>query len=157
MLARTRKIIAKSEVPIGDELSTAKELSTLFIQLGKYSQTEELLDNLILEYEALFGNTSLRLIDPLVNKGKIMLAKGDYTEADRIARRANELAVKIEPAQRRLAAHAKRGGIHDQIYLRHGIRAVIPRQHAHLRQARTDVRRSDIRLQRRAATGLAAL
>lgn len=95
VLARTRKIIAKSEVPIGDELSTAKELSTLFIQLGKYSQTEQLLDNLILEYEALFGNTSLRLIDPLVNKGKIMLAKGDYTEADRIARRANELAVKI--------------------------------------------------------------
>ncbi|MGC1244345.1 MAG: CHAT domain-containing tetratricopeptide repeat protein [Chryseosolibacter sp.] len=95
MLARTHKIIAKSEVPMGDELSTARELSTLFIQLGKYAQTENLLDNLILEYEELFGSASLRLIDPLVNKGRIMLAKGDYTAADRIARRANELAIKI--------------------------------------------------------------
>ncbi|MEX1239441.1 MAG: CHAT domain-containing tetratricopeptide repeat protein, partial [Cyclobacteriaceae bacterium] len=94
-LARTRKIISKSDVPIGDEMSTAKELSTLFIQLGKYSDTEKLLDNLILDYEELFGNTTLRLIDPLVDKGRILLAKGDYTEADRIARRANELAVKI--------------------------------------------------------------
>lgn len=94
-LARTRKIIAKSDVPIGDELSTAKELSTLFIQLGKYSETEKLLDNLILEYQELFGNNTLRLIEPLVDKGRILLAKGDYTEADRIGRRANELAVKI--------------------------------------------------------------
>ena len=94
-LSRTRKMIAKSSVPIGDELSTAKELSTLLIQLGKYAETDKLLDNLIEEYEALFGKTSLQLIDPLVDKGRILLAKGDYTEADRIARRANELAAKI--------------------------------------------------------------
>jgi len=94
-LARTRKIIAKSDVPIGDELSTAKELSTLLVQLGKYSETDKLLNNLITEYEALFGANSLRLIEPLVEKGKILLAKGDYTEADRIARRANSIAVKI--------------------------------------------------------------
>lgn len=94
-LARTRKIIAKAAVPIGDELSTAKELSTLFIQLGKYAQTDKLLDHLMDEYEALFGENSLRLIDPMVDKGRILLAKGDYTEADRIARRANTLAVQI--------------------------------------------------------------
>jgi len=91
---RTRQIIKKSDVPVGDELSTAKELSTLFIQLGKYSETDKLLANLIEEYEALYGNNSLQLIDPLINKGRILLAKGDYTEADRIARRANEIAVK---------------------------------------------------------------
>jgi len=73
-LARTRKIISRSEVPIGDEMSTAKELSSLFIQLGKYSETEKLLDNLIREYEELFGNTTLRLIEPLVDKGRILLA-----------------------------------------------------------------------------------
>jgi CHAT domain-containing protein len=94
-LGRTRKLIAKSEVPIGDELSTAKELSTLFIQLGKYSETEKLLNNLIEEYEELFGKNSLRLIDPLVDKGRILLAKGDYTEGDRVARRANQIAVGI--------------------------------------------------------------
>lgn len=94
-LARTRKIISKSDVPIGDELSTARELSALFIQLGKYSETDKLLDNLILEYQQLFGNNTLRLIDPLVDKGRILLAKGEYTEAERVARRANELALKI--------------------------------------------------------------
>lgn len=93
-LARTRKMISRSQVPI-DELSTAKELSTLFIQLGKYSETDKLLNNLLQEYESLFGANSLRLIDPLVNKGRILLAKGDYTEADRVARRANQLAVNI--------------------------------------------------------------
>ncbi|MEX2232769.1 MAG: CHAT domain-containing tetratricopeptide repeat protein [Cyclobacteriaceae bacterium] len=93
-LGRSRKMISKSEVPI-DELSTARELSTLFIQLGKYSETDKLLNNLITEYEELFGKNTLRLIDPLVDKGRILLAKGDYTEADRIARRANEIAIGI--------------------------------------------------------------
>lgn len=94
-LVRTKKLISKSSVPIGDELTTARELSRLYILLGNYGATEEMLDNLISEYESLFGKNSLHLIDPLVNKGRILLAKGDYTEADRIARRANELAVQI--------------------------------------------------------------
>ncbi len=94
-LERTRKIISKSDAAIGDELSTAKEMSSLYIQLGKYSQTENLLDNLIAEDEELFGKNSLRLIEPLVDKGRILLAKGDYSQADATARRANELALKI--------------------------------------------------------------
>lgn len=93
-LRSTRKMIAKSSVPI-DEMSTAKELSSLFIQLGRYTETEKLLTALLDEYQALYGTNSIRLIEPLVNKGRILLAKGDYTEADRIARRANDLAVKI--------------------------------------------------------------
>jgi CHAT domain-containing protein len=47
-----------------------------------------------MEYERLFGGNSLRLIEPLVNKGRIALAKGDYTEAEKIALRANQLAIK---------------------------------------------------------------
>ncbi|MEO5600432.1 MAG: CHAT domain-containing tetratricopeptide repeat protein [Cyclobacteriaceae bacterium] len=94
-LDRTRRLIAKSESLVRDDLSTARELSTLYIQLGKYSETDNLLTNLLGEYEKLFGVSSLRLIDPLVDKGKTLLASGDYTEADRVARRANELAVNI--------------------------------------------------------------
>jgi CHAT domain-containing protein len=93
-LDRSRKLIIKADFPIGNELSTAEELSSLYIQLGKYSETERLLNRLIPEYEKLFGNGSLRLIDPLVNRGRILLAKGDYTEAERTAQRANQLAVK---------------------------------------------------------------
>lgn len=92
-LEETKRLISKSDIPIGDELSTAKELSSLFIQLGRYSSTDKLLTTLIQENETLFGPNSLRLIEPLVNKGRILLAKGDYTEAEKTALRANQIAV----------------------------------------------------------------
>lgn len=90
----SRKLIRKADVPIGDELSTAAELSALFIQLGRYSDTDRLLTTLITENEKLFGASSIRLIEPLVNRGKIQLAKGDYTEAEKTAQRANQISVK---------------------------------------------------------------
>ncbi|NOT74167.1 MAG: CHAT domain-containing protein [Cyclobacteriaceae bacterium] len=95
-LERSSKIISKAEGPLGiDELTTAQDLSSLFIQLGRYSETSEILDNLIKEYEKLYGPQSLRLIEPLVNKGKLLLAQGDYTTADKIALRANQIATTI--------------------------------------------------------------
>lgn len=93
-LDRTVKMISKADVTFGNELATAEELSSLFIQLGKYSQTNAILTKLIAEYEKLYGGSSLRLIEPLTNKGKILLLKGDYTEAERTALRANAIAVK---------------------------------------------------------------
>lgn len=93
-LDRTVKLISKSDVKFGNELTTAEELSSLFIQLGKYAQTDAILTKLIAEYQKLYGPTSIRLIEPLTNKGKILLLKGDYTETERVALRANEIAVK---------------------------------------------------------------
>jgi CHAT domain-containing protein len=93
-LDRTKKLISKSKINAGSELSTAKELSSLFIQLGRYSETDILLTKLIEDSEKIYGRNSLQLIEPLVDKGKILLAKGDYTEAERIAQRANQIAVK---------------------------------------------------------------
>jgi CHAT domain-containing protein len=78
----------------GSELTTAEELTSLYILLGKYSQANKLLNTQIPEYEKIYGRTSLRLIEPLVNEGRIALAKGDYTEAERIGLRANQIAVK---------------------------------------------------------------
>lgn len=78
----------------GGELSTAEELTSLYILLGKYSSANKLLDSQIPEYERIYGRNSLRLIEPLVNEGRISLAKGDYTESERIASRANQIAVK---------------------------------------------------------------
>jgi tetratricopeptide (TPR) repeat protein len=66
----------------------------LFIQLGRYSEATRLLNTQIPEYEKLYGLNSLRLIEPLVNRGRVLLAKGDYTEAERTASRANLIAVK---------------------------------------------------------------
>ena len=95
-LDRSARIIAKAENLVGvDELSTAKELSSLKIQLGRYSETEDQLSKLIDDYEKLYGASSLRLIEPLVNEGRLTLAQGDYTAADKIAARANQIALSI--------------------------------------------------------------
>jgi CHAT domain-containing protein len=93
-LKETNSLIRKADVPMGDELSTLKELSSLFIQLGRYSVIEKL-DQLIIQYEKLFGPNSLRLIDPLVDKGRILLARGEYTEAEKIALRSHQIAMNI--------------------------------------------------------------
>lgn len=111
-LDRTAKIIRKADSGLNiDDMSTALELSSLLIQLGRYSDTEPILDGLILEYDRLYGNQSLRLIEPLVNKGNLLLAKGDYTEADKVANRVYQIAkpiygdksTKTAPTQRLLS------------------------------------------------------
>jgi CHAT domain-containing protein len=95
-LNRSSKLIGKTDkISSADELTTAKELSSLYIQLGRYSSTQELLNKLISEYEKLFGTNSVRLVEPLINLGKLTLAKGDYTEAAKIADRANKIAVSV--------------------------------------------------------------
>lgn len=95
-LDRSAKIISKADAALGlDELNSAKELAGLYIQLGRYSATEEILTKTIIEYETLYGKESLRLIEPLVNLGKLTLAKGDYAEADKIAERAYNIAVSV--------------------------------------------------------------
>jgi CHAT domain-containing protein len=93
-LDRSRKLISKADVAIGSDISTAEELTSLFIQLGRYSDADRLLNNQIPDYEAMYGKNSIRLIEPLVNKGRILLAKGEYTEAEKIATTANQMAVK---------------------------------------------------------------
>jgi CHAT domain-containing protein len=93
-LERAAKIISKADRMI-DEASNALELSSLFIQLGRYSDTEELLNKLIKEYEKTYGANSSHLVEPLVNLGRLSLAKGDYTEADKIATRAKQIALSV--------------------------------------------------------------
>jgi CHAT domain-containing protein len=95
-LAQTSRMIAKSDNNVGiDELATAKELTSLLILLGNYNRAEKLLNKLIPEYEKLYGANSLRLVEPLVNKGRLILAKGDYTEADKVAHRAYQIALNV--------------------------------------------------------------
>ncbi len=94
-LNRSARMISKSDEVGLDDLSTAKELSSLFILLGRYSTTEKLLNELISEYEKLYGANSIRLIDPLVNMGRLTLAEGDYTDAEKIATRVNKVALNV--------------------------------------------------------------
>jgi CHAT domain-containing protein len=110
-LDRSAKLISKADVVLGSDVGSAGELSALLIQLGRFSDADELLNRQIPEYEKLYGKQSLRLIEPLVNRGRIFLAKGDYTEAERTALRSNaialktygELSTKTAPTQKLLA------------------------------------------------------
>lgn len=95
-LDRASKIISRADKGIGiDEATIARELSSLFILLGRYSDTEELLTKLIKDYEKTYGPNSSRLIEPLVNLGRLSLAKGDYTEAEKITSRARQIALAV--------------------------------------------------------------
>jgi CHAT domain-containing protein len=94
-LSQSRKMVSKADVVLGSDVSGAEELAALFIQLGRFSAAEDILEKQIPEYEKLYGLESLKLIEPLVNRGRISLAKGDYTEAERTALRANRIALKV--------------------------------------------------------------
>ncbi|MDX1627214.1 MAG: CHAT domain-containing protein [Fulvivirga sp.] len=78
-----------------NELEAAEELSKLYITLGRYSETEEMLAVLINTYESRYGSNSRRLIEPLINRGKLELIRGEYTDAEKTAQRARDIATKI--------------------------------------------------------------
>jgi len=95
-LARSRKIIKRADDWVGiGNISTATELSNLYLLLGRYSQAGKILPNLVLEYKALYGPKSLHVMEPLINLGKLNLAKGEYSEAEKIGLEAHEIAMSV--------------------------------------------------------------
>lgn len=92
-LERSKKIISRAKRAVANEFSAAEELSGLLIQLGRYTDAGKLLGQVFDEYQRLYGNESIRLIQPLVERGQLLLARGDYTEAQRVALRASQIAV----------------------------------------------------------------
>ncbi|MTI22990.1 CHAT domain-containing protein [Fulvivirga sp. RKSG066] len=78
-----------------NELKAAEELASLYITLGQYRDTEELIDKQINTYESRYGINSQRLIKPLVNRGRLQLISGEYPEAEKTALRARNIAVNI--------------------------------------------------------------
>jgi len=93
-LDKSKKLIRKADNLLGyNELSSKQELAGLYISLGKYAETNEILSTLITEYENVYGTSSRNLIDPLVNYGHLKMITGDYTEAEKIARRVSKIAL----------------------------------------------------------------
>lgn len=121
-LERSRKIISRAKGAITNELSAAEELSGLLIRLGRYAGAGKLLTQLFDEYERLYGKESIRLIQPLVERGQLLLARGDYTEAQGAALRANQIAInafgeqstKVAPTQLLLSDIFTMLGDYDQ-------------------------------------------
>jgi CHAT domain-containing protein len=92
-LKSSNRLIEKSKEKV-DEQSTNAELAPLLIMLGETRSADNLLIEQIPSYEQVYGPNSLRLIDPLINKSRVLLAEGDYTEAEKVAQRARQIAVK---------------------------------------------------------------
>lgn len=92
-LDQSARLISRAKSEVISIQSTAEELTPLLVQLGLYSEADKLVNIQIPEYEGLYGKQSIRLIEPLVNKGRILLAKGDYTQAEQTALRANQIAL----------------------------------------------------------------
>jgi CHAT domain-containing protein len=110
-LRKSKDLVKDSKVALTSEESGTSELAPLLIMLGDYSSADKLLVEQIPQYEKLYGSSSIRVIDPLINKSRIALAKGDYADSERLALRANKIAIhtygenstKSAPTQRLLS------------------------------------------------------
>ena len=92
----SKKLLKRVEETVFyDELAAGEELASLYITLGKYSETEEILTAIIHGYESRYGSETRRLIAPLTNMGKIQLAKGDYPKAEVTANKCYNMSKSI--------------------------------------------------------------
>ncbi|ELR68159.1 hypothetical protein C900_00735 [Fulvivirga imtechensis AK7] len=96
ILGRSQKLLTRAGTTVTyNELEAAEELASLYITLGRYTETEKLLQKLISTYEVRYGRSSRRLVGPLVNSGRLKLISGEYPEAEKIARRSLTIAESI--------------------------------------------------------------
>ncbi|MDH5399285.1 MAG: tetratricopeptide repeat protein, partial [Cyclobacteriaceae bacterium] len=78
-----------------NQLSSLDKLAGLHVFLGNYSESKEILDQLIPEYEKLYGKQSGKLVESLINKGRVEMLLGDYATAETTSRHVNDLSVII--------------------------------------------------------------
>jgi len=76
-------------------LNFAEDLGGLYMNIGRYSDAQDLLTESLKEKKNQFGLESRHLNYPLVLNAKLNLIKGDYTEAEQQARRANNISTSI--------------------------------------------------------------
>ncbi len=69
------------------------DLGGLYLNIGRYSDAEEVLTESLQEKNQQFGATSRHLNAPLTLTARLNLIKGDYTEAEQLARRANSIMI----------------------------------------------------------------
>jgi len=76
-------------------ISLDEDLASLYLNLGRYTEAQDLLNASIQEKEINFGYRSRKLNNPLVLSSKLKLIQGDYTDAENQARRANTNAIGV--------------------------------------------------------------
>lgn len=96
LITRSKRVLKRADSKVGyNELSSSENLASLYITLGRYTATEKLNQQLLASYETRYGRNSRRLLNPLINKGRLQLIHGDYTEAEKTGQRAQVIAENI--------------------------------------------------------------
>ena len=95
-LEQSQKLLGRAQdLTNYDDVASAINLADVYIKFGRISQTETLLGSSIAEYEKLYGANSRNLIPALLSSGNLKLFTGEYTEAEKIARRALNISLNI--------------------------------------------------------------
>ena len=76
-------------------LNQAEDLGGLYMNIGRYSDAQQLLVESLKDKTNQFGPKSRHLNYPLVQNARLNLIKGDYTEAEQQARKANTISTSI--------------------------------------------------------------
>lgn len=92
-LVRSQRLLFRAEdLTQYDELASNIDLAEIYVKFGRISQTEGMLSTSLSAYEGLYGANSRNLVAPLLSYGSLKLFTGDYTEAEKFARRALTIA-----------------------------------------------------------------
>ncbi len=80
----------KSAIPNPEynPITASQELASVYLKIGKYNETETILTKAIKQNSRQYGESSQKLIQPLVEFGRLQLIKGDYPKAEEYARKA---------------------------------------------------------------------
>ena len=93
---QSQRLEGKSSLTDRIESTTSvEELAHLYLEMGRFSETEDLLEEAIMEYEGAFGPNTRKLVKPLIEKSRLELISGDYPGAQRTAQRAFDIALRI--------------------------------------------------------------
>jgi len=93
-IIRSQKLLFRADdLSQYDELASTIDLADVYIKFGRISQTEDLLNKALVNYENLFGENSRNLIPPLLSYASLKLFTGDYAAAERFSRRALNISL----------------------------------------------------------------
>lgn len=115
---RSKKLEGKSHLTSKLESSTSiEEVASLYLEMGKFSETEKLLEKALTSYEQSFGGSTRKLIKPLIEKSKYQLISGDYPGAQRSAQRAYDIAFAVhgKNSTKTAAAQIQLGDVYTAI------------------------------------------
>lgn len=90
-LAKANRLSSRSVKAVASS-SAVDELAYLYIKTGRYDETEKLLKDAIRIRQQRYGDSSRFLITPYTQLANLRQIKGDYIEAQELARKGYEIA-----------------------------------------------------------------